>query len=139
MLMATSSLACSSSTSTREACAQVNESTLPGVFSTPLEDEIYHAAGICEEEEWCVLTVGDTFMYSVPYFPALSVVLRQIKVQRVVGVDETELYDIFIRNDPSLLYGSYPTTLLVKYAFAIEVYMVLSRSIMSIHSMNLSM
>ena len=110
------------SISTRESGAEVKESSLPGVFSTPLEDEIYHAAGICEEEEWCILTVGDTFVYSVPYFPALSVILRQIKVQRVVGVNETELYDIFIRDDPKLLHRSYPNTLLVKYAFAIEVY-----------------
>ena len=109
------------SISTRESGAEVKESSLPGVFSTPLEDEIYHA-GICEEEEWCVPTVGDMFVYSIPYFPALSVILRQIKVQRVVGVNETELYDIFIRDDPKLLHRSYPNTLLVIYAFAIEVY-----------------
>ena len=110
-----SSLACSSksSSSTREAGAQVHEST-PGVFSTPLEDDIYHAAGICEEEEWCILTMGDTFVYSVPYLPALSVALRQFRMQRVVGVDETELYNIFVRDDPSLLHRSYPTTLLEK-------------------------
>ena len=127
-----SSVACSSLGSSPSVPAlargQINESILPGVFSTPLGDEICHLAGICEGEEWCVLTVGDTFVYSIPYFPALSVVLRQIKVQRV---DETKLYDIFIRSVSSLLHRSYPITLLVKYAFAIEVW-YLSRSIMSI-------
>ena len=107
------------SISTRESCAEVNESSLPGVFLTPL---MRYTMLLEYVKKRCVLTVGDTFVYSVPYFPALSVILRQIKVQRVVGVNETELYDIFIRDDPKLLHRSYPNTLLVKYAFAIEVY-----------------
>ena len=80
-------MATSSASPTSLACS----STLPGVFLTPEQDEIYHAAGICEEEEWCVLNVGDMFVYSVSFFPVLSVVLQQIKVQRVVGVDETDI------------------------------------------------
>ena len=95
---------------------------LAGVYLTPREQQ--YCASLCWEEEWCVISLGHSLMYTLPNFPALTVELRVAKVQRSVGSNKFEVYDVFIRNDSSYLVRTYPATLTVKYAFAVEVHIL---------------
>lgn len=90
--------------------------SLPCVFLTSLETR----EGCYCNEEWCLLTVGPPFMYTIPNFEALAVEFRQIRVERTVESGEAERYDAFIRNDSGLA-RNYPAALVARSTFIIEV------------------
>ena len=71
-------------------------------------------------DEWCILSVGAPFMYTIPNFEALAVELRQIKVERTVEGGEAERYDAFIRSDSGLC-RNYPATVFASDTFLIDV------------------
>ena len=96
----------------------------PCVFLTSLE-------GCYCYEEWCLLTVGPSFKYTIPNFEALAVELLQTRVERTLESGEAERYDAFIRNDSGLS-RNYPATVLAKSTFTIEVCMQVDSSICSV-------
>ena len=49
-----------------------------------------------------VLDLGVAFTYRVPSFPAIEVTLRQATIQLELPGGPIELYDGFLRSDPSL-------------------------------------
>ena len=60
-----------------------------------------------------VLNVGPSFRYIIPSFDVLAVILRQLRV----GGDrkgEGRMYDIFIREDASLMKKTIPALMTVK-------------------------
>ena len=89
---------------------------LPCVYVTSLESR----RGCYSGEEWCILTVGPPFMYTIPNFEALAVEMRQIRVERTMESGEAERYDAFIRSDSGLS-RTYPAAVFARDTFMIEV------------------
>ena len=67
-----------------------------------------------------VLSVGPPFLYVIPTFDVLSVELRQMRIHGVTEQGESHIYDVFIRNDPSLA-RSYPAWITVMDAVVVDV------------------
>ena len=55
-----------------------------------------------ENDYFCVLSVDPPFDYVISGFEVLSVVLRHILIQGTDPAGESKVYDLFIRDDPSL-------------------------------------
>lgn len=60
-----------------------------------------------------VLECDELYPYTIPSFPVITVKLRRIKYECIVGQDQKEILDGFIRDDSSLQ-RPYPSELLVQ-------------------------
>ncbi len=72
--------------------------SFPCIYITPPEGR----DGSFLEEQWCILSVGPPFMYTIPQFEILSMELRKIEVERNVDGGEMEGFHAFVCNDPEL-------------------------------------
>lgn len=55
---------------------------LEGMFLT--SKAVAECGGIYWDEEWCIITVCPCFSYTISGFPALTVEMRQVRIQRPV-------------------------------------------------------
>lgn len=67
-----------------------------------------------------ILSLGSPFWYIIPSFEVLSVELRQMRIHGTTEEGEDHVYDVFVRNDPSLAH-SYPTWMTVLDAVVVNV------------------
>lgn len=54
------------------------------------------------ERKYCVLSVGDSYHYTIPNFTVLSVKLRHATIQHTDDEGLLKLVDVFVRDDKPL-------------------------------------
>ena len=67
-----------------------------------------------------VLSVGTQFIYIIPSFASVGILMRQVRVKTYTESGQEELYDLFMRSDNSL-YRHYPAWCAVKDILAVKV------------------
>ena len=103
-----------------------SSSTLSAVSAAPLQSRPSYVRGMEDDPEdiFDVVNVGPVFKYVIPSFNVLALDLRRMKIvgkHRISG--DEKRYDLFIRNDSSLL-RSYPARMTVKDLVVIGVTVV---------------
>ena len=67
-----------------------------------------------------VLSLTPPFFYVIPNFDVLQVELRHMRVKGYDSNGEEQVYDLFIRNDPSLC-RPYPVCIVIKDGTLVKV------------------
>ena len=68
-----------------------------------------------------VVRLGVDFTYTIPSFSAISVSLRQVLFEGVDELNRLVKYDVFIRDDPSLLNHPIPFSIIVTKSCEVPV------------------
>ena len=79
-----------------------------------------HSDGDKDNDEVCILTLGEPFRYTIPSFDVIAIELRQLRMEGYNTDAEELTFDAFIRNDPSLNH-SYPAWMTITDGTAIDV------------------
>ena len=105
-----------------DACAPWDPSSM-GVFLTLPS---FRYSNVVKEltdyqETTCILSAGKRFLYVLPGFDVLGIELCHIIVKGFGKIgNEEDTFDMFIRNDISLL-RSYPTAVIIKDLVVVKV------------------
>ncbi len=73
---------------------------LASVFPAPKSSRPLHDPASDDEPNDCV-SLGKPFRYTIPSFDVLAVELRQMRIKGHTPDGEEQVYDFFVRNDPT--------------------------------------
>ena len=79
-----------------------------------------HSDGNEDNDEVCILTLGDPFRYTISSFDVIAIELRQLRMKGYNTDGEELTFNAFIRNDPSLN-RSYPAWMTITDGTAIDI------------------